>query len=521
MSSWWDPYPLTATANYLGLKRAGTRAAAADPGAVDAWRPQRHLLRRRRVRAGCGARLLGRRLARVPAAVLRSCGEGRAAGRAAGAHLRHGRRQRAAQRGRQAGAWRALDRRAGLAAARTPSSSAFHLHGDGTARSRGAGGGCRAAVVRFRSVASGADDRRRDEQPRAGGVLRAPGTRSRHRTSSAARRPTCRWRRGADVLVFQTAAAGGDRCRWSGRSRRELFVATDGPDTDFTAKLIDVHPPSADYPQGYAMILTDGIMRLRYAEDPAHPRLRQPGEVVRIRITLFPTANLFLPGHRIRLDVSSSEFPEIRRQPEHRRAGGRGAAQADRGEHGVRRCGAARAGWCCRCCRSEAAPVTCGMRPRWLPAEQPAPERRGGALAVGDVRRVGGGRHGTADQVPADVARRRSGPLELHDRRRGRLLGARRPRARRPRRSPRRMPRPGAARPAGAARSRYPRCRPTARATCSRRCCASVIAAASSAAQAACSSASAWFAVSPEPAQISAQRRNGSVSSSAVVVSAL
>ena len=48
----------------------------------------------------------------------------------------------------------------------------------------------------------------------------------------------------------------------------ELFVATDGPDTDFTAKLIDVHPPSADYPKGYAMILTDGIMRLRYAEDP-------------------------------------------------------------------------------------------------------------------------------------------------------------------------------------------------------------------------------------------------------------
>src|ERR1700685_315402 len=47
-----------------------------------------------------------------------------------------------------------------------------------------------------------------------------------------------------------------------------------------------VHPPSADYPKGYAMILTDGVMRLRYAEDPAHPRLRQPGEMVKIRITL-------------------------------------------------------------------------------------------------------------------------------------------------------------------------------------------------------------------------------------------
>jgi putative CocE/NonD family hydrolase len=59
------------------------------------------------------------------------------------------------------------------------------------------------------------------------------------------------------------------------------------------------------------MILTDGIMRLRYAEDPAQPRLRQPGELVQIRITLFPTANLFLAGHRIRLDISSSNFPKF------------------------------------------------------------------------------------------------------------------------------------------------------------------------------------------------------------------
>ena len=59
------------------------------------------------------------------------------------------------------------------------------------------------------------------------------------------------------------------------------------------------------------MLLTDGILRLRYAEDPAQPRLRAPGEVVPIRITLFPTANLFLPGHRIRLDVSSSNFPKF------------------------------------------------------------------------------------------------------------------------------------------------------------------------------------------------------------------
>ena len=59
------------------------------------------------------------------------------------------------------------------------------------------------------------------------------------------------------------------------------------------------------------MNLTDGILRLRYAEDPGNPRLRSPGEVVRICITLLPTANLFLPGHRIRLDISSSNFPKF------------------------------------------------------------------------------------------------------------------------------------------------------------------------------------------------------------------
>jgi uncharacterized protein len=59
------------------------------------------------------------------------------------------------------------------------------------------------------------------------------------------------------------------------------------------------------------MILTDGIVRLRYAEDPSMPRLRQPGEITRIVVTLFPTANLFVPGHRIRLDISSSNFPKF------------------------------------------------------------------------------------------------------------------------------------------------------------------------------------------------------------------
>ena len=113
-----------------------------------------------------------------------------------------------------------------------------------------------------------------------------------------------------DVLVFQTAPLT-HAITVAGPIEADLFVATDGPDTDFTAKLIDVCPPTPDDPRGFALNLTDGILRLRYAEDPTTPRLRRDGEVVRIRLTLFPTANRFLPGHRIRLDISSSNFPKF------------------------------------------------------------------------------------------------------------------------------------------------------------------------------------------------------------------
>src|SRR5262249_47584763 len=114
----------------------------------------------------------------------------------------------------------------------------------------------------------------------------------------------------ADVLAFQTELLS-EPVQVVGPIEVELWVETDGPDTDFTAKLIDVHPPSADYPRGYAMNLTDGIIRLRYAEDAARPRARCSGEVTRVMITLFPTANMFSPGHRIRLDISSSNFPKF------------------------------------------------------------------------------------------------------------------------------------------------------------------------------------------------------------------
>ena len=113
-----------------------------------------------------------------------------------------------------------------------------------------------------------------------------------------------------DILVFQTEPLATETTI-AGPIELDLHVATNAPDTDFTAKLIDVHPPTADYPHGYAMLLADSIVRLRYIEDPATPHFRQPGDIVRIRLTIFATANRFRPGHRIRLDISSSNFPRF------------------------------------------------------------------------------------------------------------------------------------------------------------------------------------------------------------------
>jgi putative CocE/NonD family hydrolase len=90
-----------------------------------------------------------------------------------------------------------------------------------------------------------------------------------------------------------------------------LWVATSAVDTDFTAKLIDVYPPSLWYPQGYALNLTDSIARLRYRNGRERGELVKAGEPVQVTLTLYPTSNLFLPGHRIRLDVSSSNFPRF------------------------------------------------------------------------------------------------------------------------------------------------------------------------------------------------------------------
>jgi putative CocE/NonD family hydrolase len=113
-----------------------------------------------------------------------------------------------------------------------------------------------------------------------------------------------------DILVFQTPPLT-EPVEITGPITVKLWIASDCPDTDFTAKLIDVHPSSADYPQGFAMNVTDGIMRVRYRDSWESPKLMMPGEVVVITIEPFATSNLFARGHRIRLDIASSNFPHF------------------------------------------------------------------------------------------------------------------------------------------------------------------------------------------------------------------
>ena len=113
-----------------------------------------------------------------------------------------------------------------------------------------------------------------------------------------------------DVLAFQTAPLDED-LEVTGPVRVKLWISSDCPDTDFTTKLIDVYPPGSDYPQGFAMNLTDGILRMRYRDSWETPALMTPGQVYAITIDIFPTSNLFKRGHRVRLDISSSNFPRF------------------------------------------------------------------------------------------------------------------------------------------------------------------------------------------------------------------
>jgi putative CocE/NonD family hydrolase len=113
-----------------------------------------------------------------------------------------------------------------------------------------------------------------------------------------------------DVLVFQTEPLEED-VTVVGPIEVSLFISSTAVDTDFTAKLVDVYPPSAGFPTGFEMNVTDGILRTRYRERPDRQVMMTPGEIYEIGISPFPTANVFKKGHRIRIDISSSNFPRF------------------------------------------------------------------------------------------------------------------------------------------------------------------------------------------------------------------
>ena len=113
-----------------------------------------------------------------------------------------------------------------------------------------------------------------------------------------------------DVLVFQTALLEVDT-EVTGAVPVTLWVSSSAVDTDFTAKLVDVYPPSADYPDGYHLNLVDSIIRCRFRDGFHRAELMEPDKPYEVRIDIPPTSNLFLTGHRIRLDIASSSFPKF------------------------------------------------------------------------------------------------------------------------------------------------------------------------------------------------------------------
>ncbi len=109
-----------------------------------------------------------------------------------------------------------------------------------------------------------------------------------------------------DVLIYSTAPLAQDM-EVTGPVSLTIYAKSSGVDTDFTAKLVDV------WPNGFAQNLTEGILRARYRNSPEKPELINPDEIYPLTIDLWSTSNVFKHGHKLRLEVSSSNFPRFDR----------------------------------------------------------------------------------------------------------------------------------------------------------------------------------------------------------------
>ncbi len=111
-----------------------------------------------------------------------------------------------------------------------------------------------------------------------------------------------------DLLVYTSDPLTQD-VEVIGSPKMVLYASTSGRDTDWVVKLCDVHPDGTTYN------VTDGILRARYRKSPDKPELLEPGEIARYEIELYPTAMAFLAGHRLRIMITSSDFPRYDRNP--------------------------------------------------------------------------------------------------------------------------------------------------------------------------------------------------------------
>jgi putative CocE/NonD family hydrolase len=130
----------------------------------------------------------------------------------------------------------------------------------------------------------------------------------------------------ADVLVYTTPVLERE-VEVTGPITVTLYAATSAPDTDWTGKLVDVHP------DGYARNLTDGILRGRYRASRKKGELLNPGAVYEYTLDLWTTSNVFKAGHRIRVEIASSNFPRFDRNPQT----GEASAEATRFEPALQR----------------------------------------------------------------------------------------------------------------------------------------------------------------------------------------
>ena len=113
-----------------------------------------------------------------------------------------------------------------------------------------------------------------------------------------------------DVAVFQTEPLT-EEVEVVGPLRAVLHVSSDAPDTDVTVKVVDVFPPSDDYPEGYHLNISDSIFRMRYRESWQDPTPMADGEVYEVEVPMYGTGAVFGAGHRIRVDISSSNYPRF------------------------------------------------------------------------------------------------------------------------------------------------------------------------------------------------------------------